>query len=95
MRAAARNRMYVVLDLQPGRADLLDQAMRYRSLLLQPHVGLAVDPEWKLKPRQLPGGQIGSIGAAEINRTIAWLAALTRPTACRRSCSSCTSSSSR
>lgn len=78
VRAAARNGMYVVLDLQPGRADILDQAMRYRSLLLEPHVGLAVDPEWKLKPRQRPLGQIGSIGAAEINRTTAWLAELTR-----------------
>jgi hypothetical protein len=78
VRAAARNGMYVVLDLQPGRAELLDQARRYRSLLLEPHVGLAVDPEWKLGPRQRPGGQIGSIGAAEINRTSAWLATLTR-----------------
>jgi len=78
VRAAARNGMYVVLDLQPGRADLLEQATRYRSLLLEPHVGLAVDPEWKLKRHQQPTRQIGSIGAAEINRTIAWLAALTR-----------------
>jgi hypothetical protein len=78
VRAAARNGMYVVLDLQPGRADVLDQAKRYRSLLLQPHVGLAVDPEWKLRRRQRPLGQIGSIGAAEVNRTTAWLAELTR-----------------
>ena len=38
--------MYVVLDLQPGRANLLDQAKRYEPLLRQPHVGLALDPEW-------------------------------------------------
>ena len=42
--------MFVVLDLQPGRADLLDQAKRYQPLLRLPHVGLAVDPEWKLRP---------------------------------------------
>jgi len=78
VRAAARHGIYVVLDLQPGRADVLDQAMRYRSLLLEPHVGLAVDPEWKLTARQEPLGQIGSIAAAEINRTSAWLAELTR-----------------
>ena len=76
--AAGRNDMFVLLDLQPGRADLLDQAMRYRSLLRQPHVGFAVDPEWKLQPGELPLGQIGSIGAREINRTSAWLARLTR-----------------
>lgn len=78
VRAAARHDMLVLLDLQPGRADLLEQAKRYRSLLRQPHVGLAVDPEWKLGPGQRPLGQIGSIGAAEINRTSAWLARLTR-----------------
>jgi hypothetical protein len=76
--AAGRNGMFVLLDLQPGRANLLDQAMRYRSLLRQPQVGLAVDPEWKLGPRQKPLGQIGSIDAAEINRTSAWLAQLVR-----------------
>lgn len=78
VRAARRAGMLVLLDLQPGRADLLAQARRYRALLRQPHVGLAVDPEWKLRPGQRPLGQIGSIGAGEINRTSAWLARLVR-----------------
>ena len=69
--------LYVVLDLQPGRADLLSQARRYESLLREPNVGLAVDPEWKLGPRQRPLGQIGGIDASELNRTSAWLAGLT------------------
>jgi hypothetical protein len=69
--------LYVVLDLQPGRSDLLRQARRYEPLLRLPHVGLAVDPEWKLGPRQRPLGQIGGIEAAELNRTSAWLAGLT------------------
>jgi len=76
--AAGRNGMLVLLDLQPGRADLLDQARRYESLLRLPHVGLAVDPEWKLGPRQKPLAQIGSIDAAELNRTSSWLAGLVR-----------------
>ncbi len=78
VKAAGRAGMLVVLDLQPGRADLLDQAMRYRALLRLPHVGLAVDPEWKLQRGQRPLEQIGSIDATEINRTTAWLAALVR-----------------
>jgi hypothetical protein len=76
--AAGRNGMFVLLDLQPGRADLLEQARRYEPLLRLPHVGLAVDPEWKLGRRQKPLGQIGSIDATEINRTSAWLAQLVR-----------------
>ncbi|MGB7982241.1 MAG: hypothetical protein WCF36_15785 [Candidatus Nanopelagicales bacterium] len=76
--AARRNGVYVVLDLQPGRTDFLTQAKRYRSLLKQPHVGLALDPEWRLKPGQRHLRQIGSVDAREINRVADWLAHLTR-----------------
>ncbi|EWC59798.1 hypothetical protein UO65_4941 [Actinokineospora spheciospongiae] len=69
--------LYVLLDLQPGRADLVAQARRYEPLLRLPHVGLAVDPEWKLGPDQLPLEQIGGVDAEEVNRTTAWLADLT------------------
>ncbi|MEO6470907.1 MAG: hypothetical protein ABIR57_03590 [Aeromicrobium sp.] len=75
---ATKSGMYVVLDLQPGRSDFLRQAKRYESLLAMPHVGLALDPEWRLTKHQKPLRQIGSVNVAEINRTAAWLAALTR-----------------
>jgi hypothetical protein len=77
VKRAAEDGMYVVLDLQPGRAGLLAQATRYRSLLEQPDVGLALDPEWKLQPGQLPLRQIGHVGIGEVNDVIKWLAALT------------------
>jgi hypothetical protein len=76
--AAGRRGVYVVLDLQPGRTNFLKQAKRYRSLLRKPHVGLALDPEWRLRPGQFHLRQIGSVDAAEINRVSAWLARLTR-----------------
>ena len=75
--AAADAGVYVVLDLQSGRSDFLSQAMRYEQLLREPHVGLALDPEWRLKKGQKPLRQIGSVGVREINRTLAWLAELT------------------
>ncbi|MFD4636188.1 hypothetical protein ACFWN2_02665 [Lentzea sp. NPDC058436] len=74
---AEQEGLYVILDLQPGRARLLDQAKRYESLLAKPHVGLAVDPEWKLGPDQVPLHQIGGVDASEINEVTAWLADLT------------------
>ena len=77
MRRAAAAGLYVVLDLQPGRASLLAQARRYRSLLRLPGVGLALDPEWKLQPGQLPLRQIGGVGIAEVNSVINWLAGFT------------------
>lgn len=70
--------VYVMLDLQPGNTDFLTQAKRYAELLQEPHVGLALDPEWRLKPGQRHMVQIGSVTAAEINQTAAWLAQFTR-----------------
>lgn len=70
--------MYVILDLQPGRDDLLDHAQHYESLLSYPNVGLAIDPEWKLGPNERPLQQIGSVDAEEINRVGDYLATLTR-----------------
>ncbi len=76
--AAEKAGVYVILDLQPGRTDFLTQAKRYRSLLERPHVGLALDPEWRLKKKQKHLRQIGSVEVAEINRVSDWLAELTR-----------------
>ena len=75
---AAANDMYVVLDLQSGRSDFLSQAKVYEEFLLLPHVGLALDPEWRLKPHQVHLEQIGTVDAAEINRVVEWLAGLVR-----------------
>jgi len=69
--------LYVILDLQPGRASLLAQAKRYQSLLELPDVGLALDPEWKLAPGQLPLRQIGGVSITEVNSVVTWLAGLT------------------
>jgi len=78
VQAAAAAGLYVVLDLQPGRSDFLAQAQRYAGLLRMPNVGLALDPEWRLGPGQLPLQQIGSVGIDEVNRVVTWLADLTR-----------------
>ena len=77
VRRATAAGMYVVLDLQPGRASLLTQAEKYQPLLKLPAVGLALDPEWKLGPSQRPLHQIGSVGISEVNSVISWLARLT------------------
>ncbi|WP_309229533.1 MULTISPECIES: hypothetical protein [unclassified Blastococcus] len=76
--AAGEAGVYVVLDLQPGRTDFVTQAERYRPLLELPHVGLALDPEWRLAPDQVHLTQIGSVGVEEVNRVVGWLADLTR-----------------
>jgi len=75
---AAANDMYVVLDLQPGRTDYLAQARIYEEFLRLPHVGLALDPEWRLKPDEFHMRQIGTVDAAEINQAVEWLAGIVR-----------------
>ncbi|MCZ2815015.1 cell wall-binding repeat-containing protein [Modestobacter sp. VKM Ac-2984] len=76
--AAAEAGVYVVLDLQPGRTDFLTQAKQYQSLLEYPHVGLALDPEWRLDPGEVHLRQIGQVGVDEVNQVVTWLADLTR-----------------
>lgn len=77
VRKASAAGLYVVLDLQPGRARLLAQAKLYAELLQMPHVGLALDPEWRLGPHDQPRGHIGFVDSSEINTVISWLADLT------------------
>lgn len=74
---AQKNGVYVVLDLQPGRSDFMTQALTYAELLKQPNVGLALDPEWRLAPNQVPLEQIGTVDVSEINKVSAWLSELT------------------
>jgi hypothetical protein len=76
--AAKEAGVYVVLDLQPGRTDFLTQAKEYEELLVEPHVGLALDPEWRLGPNERHLVRIGSVQAAEINQVSDYLAELVR-----------------
>ena len=70
--------VYVILDLQPGRTDFLTQAKIYEEFIRLPHVGLAIDPEWRLEPGQVHLRQIGSVDAEEINEVAEWMAGIVR-----------------
>ena len=78
IRAAHRNKALLLLDLQPGRTDFLTVAKRWEWALRDPWVGLALDPEWRMNPHQVPARTVGQVGAPEVNRTGRWLAGLTR-----------------
>jgi hypothetical protein len=73
---ARRHKILVILDLQPGRGDFLPQARRLERFLVQPHVGLALDPEWRMPPGTVPARTIGHVDAAEVNRVSAYVAGL-------------------
>jgi hypothetical protein len=75
--AAKRHHQLLILDFQPGRSEFLPQVQRYEQFLLDPAVGVALDPEWKVLPTQRPGGGfIGSASASSVNAVSAYLSQL-------------------
>lgn len=66
----------VFLDIQPGRSSVQAELPRLARWLTQPHVHLALDPEWAMAPDEVPGRRIGSMTAAEVNYAIDFLAEL-------------------
>ncbi len=76
--AAEAAGIYVVLDLQPGRTDFPTQAKAYEELLRRPYVGLALDPEWRLRPNERHLVRIGQVHVDEVNAVGAWLDDLVR-----------------
>ena len=78
--AARAHRQMLVLDVQPGQCPFLPQVQRWQRFLSQPDVGLALDAEWRMPRGVVPGTQIGTVSAAEVNGVTGWLADLTRRT---------------
>jgi hypothetical protein len=71
---AARDRdALLILDVQPGYADFMDEVRRLEPYLREPDVGLALDPEWSVEPPEIPGQVIGSVDAETVNEVSAFL----------------------
>jgi hypothetical protein len=78
LRAARREDMLLILDVQPGYAPFMREVRSLRRWLEEPDVSLALDPEWSLEPPALPGQEIGSTNASVINEVSAYLARIVR-----------------
>ena len=76
MEWADRRDALVFLDIQPGRSSVAAELPRLEEWLTRPHVHLALDPEWDMPPDALPGKQIGSMSAEDINIAIEFLAGI-------------------
>jgi hypothetical protein len=77
LRAARRAKALLVLDIQPGHADFMDEVRHLDRWLREPDVGLALDPEWHT-PGAQPGTVIGSVTAAKVNQVSAHVAKIVR-----------------
>lgn len=78
LRAARRNDMLLILDIQPGYASFLEEVRALRPFLEEPDVSVALDPEWSMDPPTLPGQEIGSTDAATINQVSRYLSQIVR-----------------
>ncbi len=65
--AARRHRGILLLNIQPGHAEFMDEVKAWEKFLKEPDVGLALDPEWKTSPGQIPGRQFGSVDGSKLD----------------------------
>jgi hypothetical protein len=77
LRAARRAKALLLLDIQPGHADFLDETRHLDRWLREPDVGIALDPEWHT-PGAVPGTVIGSVDADTINAVAEHVADIVR-----------------
>jgi hypothetical protein len=78
LHAARAARALLILDIQPGHAEFMDEVRALAPYLEQPDVGLALDPEWKVPAGQVPGQVIGSTDASVVNEVSSYLAGIRR-----------------
>ena len=71
--AARKAKALLLLDVQPGRGDFLSEAQRLQRWLLEPDVGLALDPEWHVADGEVPGQSIGSVTAEQVNEVATYV----------------------
>lgn len=78
LEVAKNNDAILLLDIQPGQASFLDEAKAFEPYLLDPHVGLALDPEWSMSPGQIPMQSFGSTTGDELDKVASYLSDLVK-----------------
>jgi hypothetical protein len=78
LRAARAAKGLLILDIQPGQADFMDEVRALERWLVEPDVSLALDPEWHVPQGVQPGSVIGSTDAATVNEVADYLSRIVR-----------------
>jgi hypothetical protein len=63
----------LILDIQPGRANVLDEMRHLGDFINEPDVDVALDAEWNVGPNGEPGEDLGHLSAGKINKATARL----------------------
>jgi hypothetical protein len=73
LREARKSKALLLLNIQPGQSDFLTEVKTFESYLREPDVGVALDPEWAMKPNQRPGRFYGQTDGETINDVATYL----------------------
>ncbi len=76
LNVARRHQAILLLDIQPGRADFIDEVRHLEKWLKEPDVGVALDPEWAVDAGQVPGKVFGNSSGAEMDEVAVYLSEL-------------------
>lgn len=73
---AQRRNALLFLDVQVGQGTLQEELPRLTTFLKRPDVHLAIDPEFSMKHKEVPGTKIGTFDANDVNYASSFLAQL-------------------
>jgi hypothetical protein len=76
LQTARANKGLLLLNIQPGQSDFMTEVQRFEKYLHEPDVGVALDPEWAMLPKQPPGKFYGHTTGDAINQVIAYLSGI-------------------
>lgn len=72
-RLAKENDALLILDVQLGRATVMEEVRALEDFLKRPHVHLAIDTEYSIDEGEVPGVDLGSVDGAEIQEAVEYL----------------------
>lgn len=73
LEAARRHDGLLLLNIQPGLSPMLEEVQHWEEFLLEPDVGVALDPEWDVAEGEVPGRVYGHTAGSELDDISAYL----------------------
>jgi hypothetical protein len=78
LKAAREAKALLLLNIQPGQADFLGEVKHFEKYLKEPDVGVALDPEWAVRPKQRPGSVYGQVNGQTLNDVADYVASIVK-----------------
>ncbi len=78
LKAARASKALLLLNVQPGHSDFMTEVKVFEPYLREPDVGIALDPEWAMKPKQKPGKYYGQATGDTVNEVAEYLSGIVK-----------------